>query len=146
MKSLIRIAALILCASTASTASTAIASQDDATTTNALVLAGGGARGIAHAGVIAALEEKQIPVNAIAGTSMGALVGGLYAIGMTPEELKMVVDNMAWGDAFQDSVDRSNLPPRRKGDDYDYPTSLSVAFKDGQFSIPLGIVQGQQVR
>ncbi|AQA16988.1 hypothetical protein BST95_00885 [Halioglobus japonicus] len=143
MKSLIRIAALILCASTASTA---IASQDDATTTNALVLAGGGARGIAHAGVIAALEEMQIPVNAIAGTSMGALVGGLYAIGMTPEELKLVVDNMAWGEAFQDSVDRNNLPQRRKSDDYDYPTSLSVAFKDGQFSIPLGIVQGQQVR
>ena len=49
----------------------------------ALVLAGGGARGIAHVGVMRALEEMQIPVDAIAGTSMGAVVGGLYATGMT---------------------------------------------------------------
>ncbi len=112
----------------------------------ALVLAGGGARGIAHVGAIAALEEMQVPVSAVAGTSMGALVGGLYATGMDPEELKLVVDNMDWDLAFQDSVDRDALPPRRKSDDYDYPSSISVAFKDGSFSIPLGLVQGQQVR
>lgn len=111
-----------------------------------LVLAGGGARGIAHVGAITALEEMQVPIHAVAGTSMGALVGGLYAIGMDSAQLKEVVDNMAWEDAFADSLDRSELPQRRKSDDYDYPTSVSLSFQGGQISIPLGLVQGQQVR
>lgn len=112
-----------------------------------LVLAGGGARGIAHVGAIAALEELRVPVHAIAGTSMGALVGGLYAAGMGADELYRVVQQMDWEQAFQDSVDRDDLPPRRKSDHYDSPpNAFSMAFKDGQFSIPLGLVQGQQVR
>ena len=111
-----------------------------------LVLAGGGARGIAHVGAITALEEMQVPVSAIAGTSMGALVGGLYAIGLNSEELLEVVENMAWGEAFEDSLERDNLPQRRKSDDYDYPSSVSLAINDGRLSIPLGFVQGQQVR
>jgi len=111
-----------------------------------LVLAGGGARGIAHVGAIAALEELQVPVKAIAGTSMGALVGGLYAQGMSAEQLREVVDNMAWDEAFEDSVERDNLPQRRKEDDYDYPASVSLSLNEGGLSIPLGIVQGQQVR
>ncbi len=61
-----------------------------------LVLAGGGARGIAHVGVIRALEELQIPVDGIAGTSMGALVGGLYATGLNAEDLQNVVAEMDW--------------------------------------------------
>ncbi|RLQ21639.1 hypothetical protein DWB85_11535 [Seongchinamella sediminis] len=111
-----------------------------------LVLAGGGARGIAHVGAIAALEELQVPVKAIAGTSMGALVGGLYAQGMDARQLREVVETMAWDEAFEDSVDRDSLPQRRKEDDYDYPASLSLALNEGGLSIPLGIVQGQQVR
>lgn len=111
-----------------------------------LVLAGGGARGIAHVGAITALEEMQVPVHAVAGTSMGALVGGLYAIGMDSEELREVVENMSWEDAFVDSLDRSELPQRRKSDDYDYPASIGLSFQDGRVSIPLGLVQGQQVR
>ncbi|MEP5569559.1 MAG: patatin-like phospholipase family protein [Halioglobus sp.] len=111
-----------------------------------LVLAGGGARGIAHVGAITALEEMQVPVSAIAGTSMGALVGGLYAIGLDSKELLEVVENMAWDEAFEDSIERDNLPQRRKSDDYDYPSSVSLAINDGSLSIPLGFVQGQQVR
>ncbi len=111
-----------------------------------LVLAGGGARGIAHAGVITALEEMHIPVDAIAGTSMGALVGGLYATGMSGEELREVIFTMDWEEAFQDSVDRGELPMRRKNDDYDYPSQVQLSFKDGGVALPLGIVQGQQVR
>lgn len=111
-----------------------------------LVLAGGGARGIAHVGAIAALEELQVPVKGIAGTSMGALVGGLYAQGMDAEELLHVVETMAWDEAFEDSVDRDSLPQRRKEDDYDYPAAISLALNDGNVSIPLGFVQGQQVR
>ncbi|MBT3410458.1 MAG: BamA/TamA family outer membrane protein [Halieaceae bacterium] len=111
-----------------------------------LVLAGGGARGIAHVGAITALEEMQVPVSAIAGTSMGALVGGLYAIGLNSEELREVVENMAWDEAFEDSLERDSLPQRRKSDDYDYPSSVSLAVNNGTLSIPLGFVQGQQVR
>ena len=111
-----------------------------------LVLAGGGARGIAHAGVITALAEMHIPVDAIAGTSMGALVGGLYASGMTAPELKDVIFTMDWESAFEDSVARGELPMRRKNDDYDYPSQVQLSFKDGGVALPLGIVEGQQVR
>ncbi len=111
-----------------------------------LVLAGGGARGIAHAGVITALEEMHIPVDAIAGTSMGALVGGLYASGMAAPELKDVIFTMDWERAFEDSVDRGELPMRRKSDDYDYPSQIQLSFKEGGVALPLGIVEGQQVR
>ncbi|PLW70147.1 patatin-like phospholipase family protein [Pseudohalioglobus lutimaris] len=111
-----------------------------------LVLAGGGARGIAHVGAITALEEMQVPIHAVAGTSMGALVGGLYAIGMDSGQLREVIETMSWEDAFVDSLDRSELPQRRKSDDYDYPSSVSLSFQDGRVSIPLGLVQGQQVR
>jgi NTE family protein len=111
-----------------------------------LVLAGGGARGIAHVGVIRALEELQVPVDAIAGTSMGALVGGLYASGMTAAELSEVVATMDWGEAFEDRLHREQLPPRRKSDDFDYASDIRVTVQDGAVKLPLGVVQGQQVR
>jgi NTE family protein len=111
-----------------------------------LVLAGGGARGIAHVGVIRALEEMQVPIDAVAGTSMGALVGGLYASGMTSDELYEVVTTMDWERAFEDSVPRDKLPTRRKSDDYDFPSGVKFAVKDGNLTIPLGLIQGQQVR
>ena len=98
----------------------------------ALVLAGGGARGIAHVGVLTALEEMQIPVDAVAGTSMGALVGGLYAIGMDSAQLQQVIEEIAWDEEFKDSLERDDLPQWRKSDDYDYPSSISLAFKDGR--------------
>ncbi|MBE9537663.1 MAG: patatin-like phospholipase family protein [Proteobacteria bacterium] len=124
----------------------ALQAEDNNRASIGLVLAGGGARGIAHAGVITALEEMHIPIDAIAGTSMGALVGGLYATGMTGDELKEVIFTMDWEAAFEDSVDRGELPMRRKNDDYDYPSQVQVSFKDGGVALPLGIVEGQQVR
>jgi len=120
--------------------------QEDSRRGTGLVLAGGGARGIAHAGVITALEEMQIPVDAIAGTSMGALVGGLYASGMTARELRDVVFTMDWGTAFEDTVPRGELPMRRKNDDYDYPSQVQLSVNESGVSLPLGIVEGQQVR
>ncbi|MEH6588877.1 MAG: patatin-like phospholipase family protein [Halioglobus sp.] len=112
----------------------------------AVVLAGGGARGIAHVGVLQALEELQVPIDAIAGTSMGALVGGLYATGMDAAELETVVSDMDWESAFNDSIPRSEQPIRRKADDYDYPIKVNMAIKEGDLSFPLGLIQGQQVR
>ena len=67
-----------------------------------LVLSGGGARGAAHVGVLKTLEALHVPVDAIAGTSMGAVVGGLYASGMSAAEIEKELDTIDWEDAFRD--------------------------------------------
>jgi len=66
-----------------------------------LVLGGGGARGAAHIGVLRALEREHIPVDYIAGTSMGAIIGALYASGYTVDEIQKILDDMDWGDIFR---------------------------------------------
>ena len=58
-----------------------------------LVLSGGGAKGLAHIGVIKALEEYQVPIDFVGGTSMGAIVGGLYAMGLSPDEMIKIVES-----------------------------------------------------
>src|ERR1035438_3431222 len=68
-----------------------------------LVLSGGGARGIAHVGVLKVLEELKIPIDCIAGTSMGAIVGGLYASGMTALEIDATMRSLDWQEAFRDA-------------------------------------------
>ncbi|MGV6825682.1 MAG: patatin-like phospholipase family protein, partial [bacterium] len=68
-----------------------------------LVLSGGGARGIAHVGVLQVLEEQRVPIDYIAGTSMGSIVAGLYASGMTPQQISDEMHNMDWDDVFKDS-------------------------------------------
>ncbi|MEO1086969.1 MAG: patatin-like phospholipase family protein, partial [Acidobacteriota bacterium] len=85
-----------------------------------LALSGGGAKGCAHVGVLEVLEELQIPVDYIAGTSMGSIVGGLYASGLSIEEIKEILISVDWGDAFQDSPNRQDLSFRRKEDDQRY--------------------------
>src|SRR5882672_2536202 len=82
-----------------------------------LVLSGGGARGAAHVGVLKVLEELRIPVDEIAGTSMGSAVGGLYATGLSAAELEKVFQKFDWNAAFNDSPPRSGLSYRRKQDD-----------------------------
>ena len=82
-----------------------------------LVLSGGGARGAAHIGVLKVLEENHVPVDAIAGTSMGAVVGGLYASGLSAADIERVMTSVDWQDAFRDSPPRSSLNFRRKLED-----------------------------
>src|SRR5690242_12426704 len=72
-----------------------------------LVLSGGGARGAAHIGVLKVLEEYHVPVDAIAGTSMGAVVGGLYASGLNAADVERVMESVDWQDAFRDRPPRS---------------------------------------
>lgn len=110
-----------------------------------LVLSGGGARGIAHIGVLQVLEEHQVPIAFIAGTSMGALVGGLYAAGYSPDELETIVTEMDWPDVFEDSPPRAELSFRRKQDDLNFLSSLRLGVKDGGIAIPRGVVQGQKL-
>lgn len=74
--------------------------------TVALVLSGGGAKGAAHISVIRVLESYGIPVDMVLGTSMGGLIGGLYALGYTPDQMDSLVRNMDWGWAFSDELPR----------------------------------------
>ncbi|MEO8000983.1 MAG: patatin-like phospholipase family protein [Arenimonas sp.] len=82
-----------------------------------LVLGGGGARGLAHVSVIKELERRKIPIDCIAGTSMGALIGGLYASGMSIEDIEKMVTTLDWPSTFDDSLDRPERSFRRKRDD-----------------------------
>jgi|SRR5688572_2394008 len=83
----------------------------------ALVLSGGGARGLAHIGVLKALREQRVTVDLIVATSMGSIVGGAYASGRTPEELEAFVDSADWELMFSDRPPREDLSFRRKEDD-----------------------------
>jgi NTE family protein len=110
-----------------------------------LVLGGGGARGAAHIGVLRELERMRIPIDAIAGTSMGAIVGGLYASGMSVDELESLVADMDWADAMSDEPDRGDLRFRRKQDARSFPIALDIGLERGRFKLPLGVVQGQKL-
>lgn len=111
----------------------------------ALVLGGGGARGAAHVGVIRALEEMRIPVDYVVGTSMGALVGGLYATGMTSDELRSLVTDINWADMFTDNVRRQDRPFRRKRDDNLGLYAAKIGLSEGGSRLPLGVVAGQKI-
>src|SRR5262245_31371019 len=93
-----------------------------------LVLSGGGARGAAHVGVLKALEEMRVPIDAIAGTSMGAVVGGLYASGMSAAQIERELGGVDWQDAFRDQPARQGLNYRRKREDRDFLVQLPLGF------------------
>src|SRR2546421_9856343 len=79
-----------------------------------LVLGGGGARGGAHLGVLEILEELRIPIDCIAGTSMGALVGGAYAAGVSPKDIQALIADADWIGMFDDTAGRQSVNLRRK--------------------------------
>jgi len=110
-----------------------------------LVLGGGGARGAAHIGVLKELERHRVPVDAIAGTSMGALVGGLYASGMSVAELEELVSSLDWAAALSDDPRRKDLSFRRKQDDAQYPINLEVGLREDELLLPMGVIQGQKL-
>ena len=110
-----------------------------------LVLSGGGARGIAHIGVLKVLEEMRVPIDAIAGTSMGAVIGGLYASGVSADEIEKIMASIDWQDAFRDRPSRADLAFRRKQDDQDFPVRLPLGLKGGKFLLPRGLLQGQKL-
>jgi NTE family protein len=109
-----------------------------------LVLGGGGARGSAHVGVLKVLEELHIPIDYIAANSMGAIVGGLYAEGMTPDQIEHELETMDWDDVFTDAPPRPDRSFRRKRDDDTYAVQARLGFSDGKVKFPFAIVQGQK--
>src|SRR5678809_774211 len=101
-----------------------------------LVLSGGGARGAAHVGVLKVLDELHVPIDAIAGTSMGAVVGGLYASGLTANEIESVMTSLNWQDAFRDSPPRTDLTFRRKQEDQNFLVKFPVGLRAKRFLLP----------
>ena len=109
-----------------------------------LVLEGGGALGLAHIGVIQWLEEHRIPVNYVAGTSMGGLVGGIYATGHSAAEVKELVKTINWDQVLQGQTPYTDLSFRRKQDATEYPNHLEFGLKKG-LQFPEGFNSGQEV-
>ncbi|WP_310567036.1 patatin-like phospholipase family protein [Hydrogenophaga sp.] len=105
-----------------------------------LVLSGGGARGLTHVGVLKVLEEAQVPVDLIVGTSMGAIIGGLYASGMSAAELEREVLAIEWGNVFERREPRQQLSQRRKEEDFELSPVMELGFRDGEFRLPTGAV------
>ncbi|HET7204344.1 MAG TPA: patatin-like phospholipase family protein [Steroidobacteraceae bacterium] len=111
-----------------------------------LVLSGGGARGAAHVGVIRALEQLHVPIDAVAGTSMGAVVGGLYAAGLSGEEIERVFRELDWQEMIRDRAPRRDLAYRRKQDDRNILARGALGVDVGEgVVLPLGLVQGQKI-
>jgi len=110
-----------------------------------VVFGGGGAKGAAHIGVLKVLEEQKIPVDYIAGTSMGAIVGALYASGLSAAELEKVITAIDWKDVFSGDPDRRDIDYRRKREDFQNLSKLSVGIKDGKVVFPKGLIKDQKV-
>ncbi len=110
-----------------------------------LVLGGGGAAGVAHVGVLKVLEENNIPIDMIAGNSMGAIVGGLYASGMSADELEKTVNTLEWPDLFEDSQPRKEQRFHQKEANSGFFSSFELGLKDGKLKSPSGLVTGQKL-
>lgn len=111
-----------------------------------LVLSGGGARGMAHIGVLRVIEELKVPIDCIAGTSMGAVVGGLYASGMSAAQIESTMRSVNWQEAFRDAPPRRDLNFRRKQDDRNFLVRLPLGLKHYHILLPKGFIQGQTLQ
>jgi NTE family protein len=107
-----------------------------------LVLSGGGARGITHIGVLKVLEEMRVPVDYIAATSMGSIVGGLYAIETAPAAMQQIITSIDWPTLFSDSPPRRELSFRDKKYDTRFPLPIEIGFRDGEIRGFRGALSG----
>ncbi len=111
-----------------------------------LVLSGGGARGGAHLGVIKEFEKHHIPIDGIVGTSMGAFIGGLYASGMSSQEIERRLTTTKWDEVIVVDYDRTQIPFRRKKLQHDFPGKLKVGInKDNDIVIGAGVFKRQMM-
>ncbi|MCF7793696.1 MAG: patatin-like phospholipase family protein [Candidatus Cloacimonetes bacterium] len=109
-----------------------------------LVLSGGGARGIAHVGVLKVLQEAGLEFDYITGTSMGSIVGGLHAIGYSADELEDLLNGIDWDEILLDKIARSSISLEEKGDREKYVGSFPI--QNRKITLPVGVVSGQQVQ
>ena len=110
----------------------------------ALVLAGGGAKGIAHVGVLEVLEELRIPVDFVVGTSMGAIVGGLYASGWSPRAIEQMLATTDWEGLFDDRPPRRSVSLRQRRDQGQF-ARVELGTKNGALSSARGLIAGQDL-
>lgn len=108
-----------------------------------LVLAGGGAWGFAHVGVLRVLEQEKIPISYISGTSIGSIIGSLYSMGYTVDELEELIHRTNWFDVLNDEIDRRDISAYNKNSFQDYIFGFSL--KENEISLPGGIIEGQKV-
>ncbi len=115
----------------------------------AVVLSGGSAKGFAHVGVLQVLEEAGIPIDIVAGTSMGAVVGGLYSVGYTAHMIDSLINLQDWNYLMRDHVSRENLPApqrdNRKSHLVSLPYQLKIKERSGRVSLPPGVYAGQNI-
>ena len=109
----------------------------------ALVLGGGGARGGAHLGVIEQLEQQQIPVDLVVGTSIGAFIGGLYASGYSAAQIREKLANANWAQGFRDRVYRDEMPMRRKQHSDEFSINVDLGLSAEGIKLPQGLLFGQ---
>lgn len=110
-----------------------------------LVLSGGGARGFAHIGVLRVLEELRVPIDVVTGTSMGSIVGGLFATGYTPAQLEELVRSTDWDVIFNTRAPRAELDWRRKEDDYKNLSDFELGIVNGGLTLPRGLAGTQRL-
>jgi NTE family protein len=111
-----------------------------------LVLGGGGARGAAHIGVLEVLREQRVQIDCVAGTSMGGLVSGAFAAGLTPDEMLKAMDQADWRDMFMDSPAASDISPRNRNISRRFlPGSEIGITPNGAVPLP-GVVSGQKIK
>ena len=108
-----------------------------------VALSGGAARGLAHIGVLRVLEDAGVPVDLITGTSMGSVLGGLYAVGYTAAQLDTIATTEDWTRLLSDPVDRRDLPVDRKATEDHYLVTLPI--HRGGIQLPQGVVAGQRI-
>jgi NTE family protein len=109
-----------------------------------VALEGGGALGLAHIGVLQWFEDHHIPVDYVAGTSMGGLVGGFYATGKSPAELKQIVEAQNWDVIIGGTTPYEDLSYRRKEDSRAFQNKIVLGLKNG-LSLPAGLNAGQGI-
>jgi NTE family protein len=110
-----------------------------------LALSGGGARGGAHVGVLKKLEELGVPVDYIAGTSMGAIIGGFYAAGYSADQIEILLNETDWNAALTDKPQRRERTMRKKELEAEFLVPYRVGYNRGRFQIPLGAIEGQHL-
>ena len=109
-----------------------------------VALEGGGALGLAHIGVLQWFEDHHIPIDYLAGTSMGGLVGGLYATGKSPQQLRELVEKQNWDVILGGAIPYEDLSFRRKEDQVAFPNSIVLGLRKG-LVLPGGLNAGQQI-
>ena len=109
-----------------------------------VVLAGGGAKGFAHLAVLRRLQRDRVPIARIVGTRMGAVIGGLYASGLSVDEIERVMGSLDPSRVALDQIGRQELPLRAREYQRQYPTDLEFGLKGGQLSFARGLSDGQR--